>query len=172
MVTALDCCREQVKLQTPLGLEVEAIVSKGGLVPDETVLGLLKAFLGSLASPDKMETAHQGVLAYGRKIDPCGGYVLDGFPRTVKQAELLSEFESVNLVLNLFLREDVLIEKCLGRRICTKCNGNYNVADIYREKDEETGMPEIGRVVIPVLQNPPARTKATTAPSNGFFFWH
>ena len=67
----------------------------------------------------------------------------DHVNEAAKQAEMLSEFQGVNLVLNLYLREDVLIEKCLGRRICPDCNGNYNVADIYRPA--ENGKPEIGK---------------------------
>ncbi|QDZ26073.1 adenylate kinase [Chloropicon primus] len=149
-----DLLRNEVKEGTELGKEVEAIVSQGALVPDETVLSLLKNFLQSGSADDtttgggeKRETQ----VLYDRTVKSKGGYVLDGFPRTVNQAKLLSEFEQVNLVLNLYLREDVLIEKCLGRRICTKCNGNYNVADIYRPADEVTGMPEI---IMPPLSVP------------------
>ena len=108
-------------------------MDKGALVPDETVLKLLRNFLqglregeGGLGGVDNTQDLH------GRSIKSTGGYVLDGFPRSLAQAKELDTFEGINLVMNLFLREDVLIEKCLGRRICTKCNGNYNVADIYR----------------------------------------
>ena len=115
------------------------------MVPDELVLNLLKHFLANLSGTE--ETSSQEL--YGRQVTSKGGYILDGFPRTVKQAEELSKFQDINLVLNLFLREDVLIEKCLGRRLCTKCNGNYNIADIYRAP--ENGKPEI---VMPPLAIP------------------
>ena len=150
-IAAGDLLRKEVKDGTALGKEVESIVEKGGLVPDETILKLLKQFLrDTVASPAAagVEVGDQdsSQVLHGRHVKSTGGYILDGFPRTVRQAELLSEFEDVNLVLNLFLREDVLIEKCLGRRICTKCNGNYNVADIYRAPDEANGKPEIGEL--------------------------
>ena len=125
-----DLLREEVKLGSALGKEVSDLVEKGQLVPDEIVLDILKQFLrssnGGSGSDNKIgadaesSAAEQEQELFGRAIKSGGGYVLDGFPRTVKQAEALSEFEQVNLVLNLFLREDVLIEKCLGRRICTE----------------------------------------------------
>ena len=108
---------------------------------DDVVLGLLKGFLEESCGASGSASATQ--VLHGKTIDASGGYILDGFPRTAKQAEMLSEFQGVNLVLNLYLREDVLIEKCLGRRICPECNGNYNVADIYRPA--ENGKPEIGK---------------------------
>ena len=136
-----DLIRNEVKAGTPLGKEVENTVSSGGLVSDDVVLGLLKGFLEESCGASGSASATQ--VLHGKTIDASGGYILDGFPRTAKQAEMLSEFQGVNLVLNLYLREDVLIEKCLGRRICPDCNGNYNVADIYRPA--ENGKPEIGK---------------------------
>lgn len=77
------------------------------------------------------------------------GFVLDGFPRTVVQAEDLMKRYDVQLAVNLQLREDVLIEKCMGRRICRKCGKGWNVADIYLP--EEGDRPEI---VMPPLDPP------------------
>jgi Adenylate kinase len=86
----------------------------------------------------------------GRKVGE-KGFVLDGFPRTVAQAErLLQGDEEVQLVVNLQLREEVLIEKCIGRRICRKCGKGWNLADIYLPA--EGTRPEI---VMPPL-DPPA----------------
>ena len=105
-----------------------AIVAEGRLLPDETVLGVIASRLRAGA-------------AAGEK-----GYVLDGFPRTAAQAEALVGLGStagdaagdagggtpaVGLAVNLSLREEVLVEKCLGRRACSKCGKGYNVADIY-----------------------------------------
>lgn len=59
------------------------------------------------------------------------GFVLDGFPRTVAQAKEFMSKENVQLAVNLQLREEVLVEKCMGRRICKKCGKGWNVADIY-----------------------------------------
>jgi len=59
------------------------------------------------------------------------GFVLDGFPRTAAQAELMTSSMDIQLAVNLSLREEVLVEKCMGRRICRKCGKNWNVADIH-----------------------------------------
>ncbi|KAJ0841513.1 putative adenylate kinase [Helianthus annuus] len=67
------------------------------------------------------------------------GFILDGFPRTIRQAEILDEVTEIDLVVNLKLREDVLIEKCLGRRICSECGKGFNVAAI--DAKAENGLP-------------------------------
>lgn len=66
------------------------------------------------------------------------------------QAAALEQVANVRLALNLGLREEVLVEKCLGRRICKKCGKNYNVADIYLPASSDR--PEI---VMPPLNPPP-----------------
>lgn len=71
-----------------------------------------------------------------RLEDAKSGFVLDGFPRTLAQAEQLSRKVDIHLVLNLDLREEVLIEKCMGRRICSKCKKDFNLADIYLKGDD------------------------------------
>ena len=76
-------------------------------------------------------------------------FLLDGFPRTIPQAEALEEFADVQLALNLNLREEVLVEKCLGRRICSKCGKNYNVANIFLEASEDRPA-----IVMPPLDPP------------------
>ena len=58
------------------------------------------------------------------------GLILDGVPRTVRQAEMLSEFTDIDLILNFHNRDDILMEKLMGRRMCPDCNKNFNVADI------------------------------------------
>ena len=60
--------------------------------------------------------------------------MLDGMPRTLAQAERLSEMRiPINLVLNFVHRDDILLEKLMGRRVCPACNRNYNVAHIDRD---------------------------------------
>ena len=60
--------------------------------------------------------------------------ILDGMPRTVVQAEMLHEKGiSVDLIINFTNRPDILLEKLMGRRVCTQCNRNYNVAHIDRD---------------------------------------
>jgi hypothetical protein len=70
--------------------------------------------------------------------------------RTVPQADQLSRITPIDLALNLSLREEVLVEKCMGRRMCSHCGANYNIADIYLPA--QGGRPEI---IMPPL-SPPA----------------
>ncbi len=58
--------------------------------------------------------------------------LFSGYPRRVSQAERLSSFQSLDLVVNIELEESVLIEKTISRRVCSKCGQNYNIADIKR----------------------------------------
>jgi len=128
-----DLVRAEIKEGTPVGKEMEAAAASGALVPDSTVLGLLK---------ERLER--------GKADDGEVGFVLDGFPRTAAQADALLGFVSVDRVINLGLREEVLVEKCCGRRVCGKCGKGWNVADIYVPAGAN-GEPEI---VMPPL-NPP-----------------
>mmetsp|Transcript_46116 Transcript_46116/g.147538 ORF Transcript_46116/g.147538 Transcript_46116/m.147538 type:complete len:175 (-) Transcript_46116:1535-2059(-) len=105
----------------------------GSLVPDALILSIMKGRLDAGK-------------AAGEK-----GFVLDGFPRTRAQAEELSKIVRIDKAVNLSLREEVLIEKCLGRRVCKECGKNYNVADIYLKAEGDR--PEI---VMPPL-NPPEK---------------
>ena len=73
-------------------------------------------------------------------------FILDGFPRT-RQAEIIEQVTEVDLVINLKSREDVLIQKCLGRRICSQCGNNYNVASINIEAKD--GHPTIYMAPLP-----------------------
>lgn len=58
---------------------------------------------------------------------------MDGMPRTVAQAQMLDAFSDVDLVLNFFNKEEVLIQKLAGRRVCPCCNKNFNVAAVHTE---------------------------------------
>eukprot|EP00210_Caulerpa_lentillifera_P006281 g6000.t1 len=119
-----DLVREEISRDTPLGHQIHKIISHGNLLPDEMMLSMLER---------RLETARTG-------------FVLDGFPRTRAQAEQLSRGVHIDLVINFDLREEVLIEKCMGRRICSKCKKDFNLADIYLKGDEskhEIIMPPI-----------------------------
>ncbi|XP_044482221.1 adenylate kinase 1, chloroplastic-like [Mangifera indica] len=107
-----DLVREELASSGPMSNQLAEIVNQGKLVSDEIIFNLLSKRLE--AGEAKGES----------------GFILDGFPRTVKQAEILEGVTDIDLVVNLKLREDVLLEKCLGRRICSQCGGNFNVASI------------------------------------------
>ncbi|CAL5224168.1 g6808 [Coccomyxa viridis] len=122
-ISAGDLVREEIKQQTDLGQQVATIVNQGNLLPDQYVMQLLQNRLS--------EGARKGE----------EGVLLDGFPRTRNQAEALLTFADVQLALNLSLREEVLIAKCLARRKCRDCGKNYNLADIDLPASE--GKPAI-----------------------------
>ena len=108
-----DMFREAIGNKTPLGLQAKAIIESGGLVPDSLTIALVEERL-----------SHE---------DCANGYLLDGFPRTIAQAEALKEFgpkigRSVELVINISVPDEALIERIAGRRVCPKCGASYNVA--------------------------------------------
>ena len=126
-----DLVRAEIKGETALGKEMKAITARGELAPDALVLDILDARIKR-----------------GEKEGE-RGFLLDGFPRTVPQAQTLGKMVEVTQVLNLTLREDILVEKCCGRRECGECGKAFNIADIRSEKaGEET-------IIMPPL-NPPA----------------
>nr|QKY14980.1 adenylate kinase (ADK) [Polytomella parva] len=127
-----DLIRDEIKSESSLGKEMKEIVSQGKLLPDDVVLKVL-----------------QHRLENGKKAGE-KGYILDGFPRTRAQSEALLQFTPVNLAVNLGLREEVLVEKCMGRRVCTHCGKNYNIANIHLAASNDR--PEI---VMPPLNPPP-----------------
>lgn len=131
-VAAGDLVREEIKAKTPLGLQIKDIVNSGQLLSDSLILKLL--------SERMLADSAQGV----------NTFLLDGFPRTREQAKALDTITKVGLAVNLDLREEVLVDKCLGRRICSKCGGNFNVADINVPASNGRAA-----IVMPPL-NPPA----------------
>lgn len=118
-----DLVREELTSSGPISQQLAEIVNQGKLVSDEIIFNLLSKRLASGEAKGE------------------SGFILDGFPRTVKQADILEGVTDIDLVVNLKLQEDVLIEKCLGRRICSQCGKNYNVASINVKG--ENGRPGI-----------------------------
>jgi len=99
--------RAAVAAGSPLGLKVKAIMDAGKLVDDETTIELVKE---RLAMDDVKK-----------------GYILDGFPRTIPQAEALAKFSSVDKVVNFDIPDPNVIERLSGRRVCKKCGYNFHV---------------------------------------------
>ncbi|TMW98434.1 hypothetical protein EJD97_004033 [Solanum chilense] len=135
-----DLVRQQLSSHGPLASKLVDIVSQGQLISDEIVIDLLSKRLE--AGEAKGET----------------GFILDGFPRTIRQAEILEGVTDIDLVINLKLREDALIAKCLGRRTCSECGGNYNVACIDMKGDDG----EARMYMPPLLPPPHCETKLIT----------
>ncbi|XP_059666148.1 probable adenylate kinase 6, chloroplastic isoform X2 [Cornus florida] len=135
-----DLVREELSSHGPLASQLAEIVNQGQLVSDEIIINLLSKRLE--AGETKGES----------------GFILDGFPRTIKQAEILEGVTDIDLVINLKLREEALLAKCLGRRICSECGGNYNVACI--DIKGENGSP--GMYMAPLHPPPQCASKLIT----------
>jgi adenylate kinase len=106
-----DMFRAAVKDETPLGLEAKSYMDKGLLVPDEVVIGIVRERLG--------------------KDDCDKGFLLDGFPRTVPQAEALTATlkelgKKIDHVINIQVGRDLLIQRLTGRWICPVCGTSYH----------------------------------------------
>ncbi|KAL0322409.1 UNVERIFIED_CONTAM: putative adenylate kinase, chloroplastic [Sesamum calycinum] len=127
-----DLVRQELSSRGPFSSQLADIVNQGKLISDEIIIDLLSKRLEDAQAKGEM------------------GFILDGFPRTVRQAEILEGVTDIDLVINLKLREEALIAKCLGRRICSECGGNYNVACI--DIKSEDGRP---RMYMPPLLPPP-----------------
>jgi adenylate kinase len=108
-----DLIRAEIKAGSAVGQQVKALTETGGLVSDEVVLGLLRT---RLAQPDASK-----------------GFIIDGYPRRVSQAETLATLAPLGLAVNLVLDEKILIEKALARRVCQHCGQGYNLANIVRD---------------------------------------
>ena len=105
-----DLFREHLKNETEIGKQVKEIMEQGKLVPDHITIEIVK---DRLAQEDCVK-----------------GFILDGFPRTIPQAEKLHELTDLDVVTNLTIPEEVLIEKICARRGCKDCGDIYNIADI------------------------------------------
>ncbi|MFW3145504.1 MAG: adenylate kinase [Thermoplasmatota archaeon] len=101
-----DLLRAQVRDGTELGKMAKEYMDKGALVPQEVVISMMKERL---------------------KEDDCGnGFILDGFPRSLPQAEALAEFVKLHAVINIVVDESELVRRITGRRMC-KCGATYHL---------------------------------------------
>ena len=111
-VSTGDMLRAAIRTGTPVGLQAKAIVERGELVPD----ALISALVGERLEGDDVRC----------------GFILDGFPRTVTQAEfldraLLARGMVLDRVINLTLPEEDIIDRLTGRRVCVRCGANYHL---------------------------------------------
>ena len=109
-----DMFRSAIKNQTPTGLEEKRYMDAGQLVPDSVVIAMVKE---RLAMPD------------------CeNGYLLDGFPRTVEQAEALEKFAAPDAVVDIEVPDEMLVDRLTGRRVCATCSGTFHISKLADEK--------------------------------------
>ena len=102
-----DLFRANIKNETELGKRVKEILASGGLVPDESTIKMVENRLS--------------------ESDCEKGYILDGFPRTIPQAEALSKMSNVEGVINFVLSEEEIIKRLSGRRMCPSTGRTYHI---------------------------------------------
>lgn len=100
--------RAAIKNGTPVGLKAEAYINAGQLVPDDVIIGIIKE---RLAEPD------------------CGnGYILDGVPRTIPQAEAMEAMGiTIDCALSIEVEDDVIVKRMSGRRTCKDCSATFHI---------------------------------------------
>jgi len=122
-----DMLRENVKLSTPLGIEAKSYMEKGELVPDQVILNMMESRL--------------------QKDDCKSGYILDGFPRTIPQAEALTKLlnainQELDIAILLKLDDEIIVKRMSGRRVHPDSGRVYHI--IYNppkaaDKDDVSG---------------------------------
>ena len=103
-----DMLRAEVREGTPLGREAKSYMDKGQLVPDEVIIGMVK---NRIAAPDCEK-----------------GFLFDGFPRTIAQAEALEKITDIDRVVDIEVPDERLIARISGRRMCPLCGATYHVS--------------------------------------------
>ncbi|HNX00526.1 MAG TPA: nucleoside monophosphate kinase [Candidatus Cloacimonadota bacterium] len=112
-ITTGEIFRHHLKMQTELGKKAQVFIDKGNLVPDELVFEIVASELEN--SPN--------------------GFILDGFPRTVAQAEYLMKQYKIDHVFYLELSDEMAIRRIGSRRVCKVCGANYNIHTLKPKVD-------------------------------------
>ncbi len=114
-----DIFRKNISEQTPVGVKAKSYIDKGQLVPDEVTVELVA---GRLSEADAKD-----------------GYLLDGFPRNIAQAEALDKITKVDTVINIDVDLNALSERLCGRRTCPKCGESYHISTKKDDKCDKCG---------------------------------
>lgn len=128
-VSTGDIFRENIKNQTEIGLLAKSYIDKGQLVPDEVTCKIVEERI--------------------QREDCKNGYMLDGFPRTIAQAEALDKITKIDLVINIEVDFALVMDRLCGRRVCKDCGESYHVSrlngqttcsrcggELYQRKDD------------------------------------
>ena len=123
-----DLFRANIKNGTELGRRVQAILAAGDLVPDEVTIDMVRERL--------------------KEEDALNGFILDGFPRTIAQADALGAMTDLDMVVNFVLDKEDIVKRLSGRRVCKSTGRTYHI--LYNPPkvegiDDETGEPLIQR---------------------------
>ena len=124
-----DIFRENIKNQTEIGVLAKTYIDKGQLVPDEITCKIVQERIS--------------------RNDCENGYMLDGFPRTIAQAEALDKIADIQIVINIDVDHALLMDRLCGRRVCKDCGESYHLSrlngattcsrcggELYQRKDD------------------------------------
>lgn len=114
-----DMFRANIKNETPVGMKAKSYMDQGLLVPDEVVLEMIEQRL--------------------QAEDCANGFMLDGFPRTLPQAEALDRQIEIDAAVNLHVDQALLLERLCGRRTCPSCGGTYHISTLQGNICPECG---------------------------------
>lgn len=109
-----DIFRANIKAGTPVGLLAKSYIDAGKLVPDEVTCEIVQ---GRLQETDCVEN----------------GFMLDGFPRTIPQAEMLAKVTELDAVINVAVDSALLMERLCGRRVCKDCSATYHISSLQEK---------------------------------------
>ncbi len=120
-----DLFRHHISEKTPIGLEAKSYIDHGDLVPDSITIAMLEE---RVAEPDC-----------------ANGFLLDGYPRNLDQAEALDQLLqergwTIDTTLNVCVPEELIMERLAGRRVCPKCGATYNV---YTKRSKVIGICDV-----------------------------
>lgn len=121
-----DILRAAIREQTEVGLKAKAYMDAGNLVPDEVVIAIVKE---RIAQPDCK-----------------AGYILDGFPRTLNQAQVLDTITTITKAINIAVEDEKLVTRLSGRRVCPTCGLTTHVNNITGTACPKCGAELIQRV--------------------------
>ncbi|MGI5065186.1 adenylate kinase [Treponema putidum] len=114
-ISSGDLFRAAIKEQTELGKKVKAVIDSGALVSDELTIALIK---------ERLE-----------KDDTKNGFILDGFPRTIAQADALENIAKIHSVINFDISDDEVIKRLSGRRVCSSCGKSFHIEFVKPKKE-------------------------------------
>ena len=108
-----DMLRRAIRLGTPTGKQAKETIDAGKLVSDEIVIAMVEERI--------------------READCVNGFLLDGFPRSVHQAEALEGFSAIDCVIEIDVADDKLLSRLTGRRVCKDCQGTFHISHLEKE---------------------------------------
>ncbi len=135
IISTGNILKEAVKNETQLGIEAKSFMDSGNLVPDKVIIGIIKERLA---------------------LDDCkDGFILDGVPRTVAQAEALDEMGVViDRVVDIEVEDENIVERLGGRRVCGDCSSSYHM--VYKPSSNEGECDRCGGKLIVRSDDEPA----------------